>query len=126
MTVTMLKSKIHRAKVTGADLEYEGSIGIAPDLIEASGLIPWEKVDIYDVTNGERFSTYVIVGNPGEICLNGAAARLVHKGDLVIIASYCQLEAEEARHHVPRVVLVDGQNQPRPVTPHKRGGAVLV
>lgn len=124
--LTMLKSKIHRARVTGADIDYEGSIGISPDLIEASGLIPWEKVDIYDVTNGERFSTYVIVGNPGEICLNGAAARLVHKGDLVIIASYCQVDAAEANRHVPHVVLVDSENKPRPVQAKERGGAVLV
>jgi aspartate 1-decarboxylase len=125
MTLTMLKSKIHRATVTGADLDYEGSISISPDLIEAAGLLPWERVDIYDITNGQRFSTYVILGEPGGICLNGAAARLVQKGDLVIIASYCGVEAAEARAHKPRVVLVDGANRPTAVheDPAPEGGA---
>lgn len=125
MTLTMLKAKIHRATVTGADLDYEGSISISPSLIEAAGLLPWERVDIYDVSNGQRFSTYVIVGNEGEVCLNGAAARLVQKGDLVIIAAYCGVEAAEARAHRPRVVLVDAENRPTVVhdDPGTRGGA---
>ena len=85
MNVTMLRAKIHRATVTGADLNYEGSISICPDLIKASGLLINEQVDIYNCNNGARFTTYVILGNKGEICLNGAAARHVQKGDLVII-----------------------------------------
>ena len=119
MTVTLLKSKIHRATVTGAILDYEGSIGICPNLISQAGFLPWEKVDIYNVNTGARFSTYVIVGNVGEICLNGAAARLVQAGDLVIIAAYCQLEAKAATTHVPTVVLVDAANRVVP------GGKIL-
>ena len=111
MTVTLLKCKIHRATVTGADLSYEGSISIDPTLIKASGLFLNERVDIYNCNNGARFSTYVIEGNPGEICLNGAAARHVHKGDLVIIASYCGLPASQAADHKPTVVFVDEKNQ---------------
>src|SRR5262245_13845735 len=107
MQLTLLKSKIHRARVTGAVLDYEGSISISPDLIEAAGFVPWERVDIYNVTTGARFSTYVIVGEPGDICLNGAAARLVQPGDLVIIAAYAGFSQAEAKDHVPTVVLVD-------------------
>lgn len=110
MKVSMLKSKIHRATVTEADLNYEGSISIDPKLIEAAGLLINEKVDILNVNNGERFTTYVIKGRPGEICLNGAAARLVQRGDLVIIVSYCGLDLEEAKKHEPTVVFVDSQN----------------
>ena len=116
----LLKSKIHRARVTGADIDYEGSIGISPDLIEASGLIPWEKVDIYDVTNGERFSTYVIVGNPGEICLNGAAARQVQKGDTVIIVAYASINIEDAKDHEPTVVFVDEKNRIKELRKQKK------
>jgi aspartate 1-decarboxylase len=111
--------------VTGADLNYEGSISICPDLLEASGLVPWERVDIFDVNNGERFSTYVIEGGKGEICLNGAAARLVHEGDLVIIVAYCTVGEDELARHRPRIVLVDGDNRPVPVEPGKGGGAAL-
>lgn len=111
MRVTMLKSKIHRATVTEADLTYEGSISIDPALIQASGLFLNERVDVYNCNNGERFSTYVIQGRPGEVCLNGAAARLVHRGDIVIIASYADLEASEALRHSPQVVFVDEKNR---------------
>ena len=125
MTLTLLKSKIHRASVTGAVLGYEGSIGICPDLIAAAGFLPWEKVDIYNVTTGARFSTYVIVGNPGDVCLNGAAARLVQAGDLVIIAAYCQLDASETVTHIPTVVLVDSENKVVPSEPAQpQGGKV--
>jgi aspartate 1-decarboxylase len=110
MRVTMLKSKIHRATVTGADLNYEGSISIDPKLCDAARLIPFERVEIYNCNNGERFATYVIHGGPGEICLNGAAARRVHRGDLVIIASYADFEAEEALAHKPQLVMVDQNN----------------
>lgn len=111
MTVTMLKCKIHRATVTGADLSYEGSISIDPKLIKATGLFLNERVDIYNCNNGARFSTYVIEGKAGEICLNGAAARHVHRGDLVIIAAYCGMPATQASDHKPTVVFVDEKNQ---------------
>lgn len=113
MTLTMLKSKIHRAKVTDADLTYEGSISIDPTLIEGAGLRLYEQVDIYNINNGARFTTYVIKGKPGEICLNGAAARHVQKGDLVIICSYCGVTEAEADRHQPKVVFVDEQNRPK-------------
>lgn len=111
MNVSMLRAKIHRATVTGADLDYEGSVSICPDLIKASGLLINERVDIYNCNNGARFSTYVIKGNKGEICLNGAAARHVQRGDLVIICSYCGLSFEEAQKHDPQVVFVDSKNR---------------
>jgi aspartate 1-decarboxylase len=109
--ISMLKCKIHRATVTDADLNYEGSISICPKLIEEAGLFIHEQVDVYNCNNGARFTTYVIRGKPGEICLNGAAARLVHKGDLVIIASYCHMNIEEAKHHEPKVIFVDRENR---------------
>lgn len=111
MNVTMLRAKIHRAKVTGADLNYEGSISICPDLIKASGLLLNEQVDIYNCNNGARFTTYVILGNKGEICLNGAAARHVQKEDLVIICAYCSMSLEEAKKHEPSVVFVNDKNK---------------
>lgn len=111
MNVEMLKCKIHRATVTDADLNYEGSISICPKLIKASGLLLNEKVDIYNCNNGARFSTYVIPGKKGEICLNGAAARHVHTDDIVIIVSYCNMPLEEAKKHIPTVVFVDGKNR---------------
>lgn len=107
----MLKSKIHRATVTDADLTYEGSISIDPELIKSANFLVYEKVDIYNINNGARFSTYVILGKPGEICLNGAAARHVQRGDLVIICSYCGLSEGEARTHKPTVVFVDEKNK---------------
>lgn len=110
MTVTLLKSKIHRATVTGADLNYEGSISIDPKLCEAAHLTPFERVEIYNCNNGERFATYVIYGKEGEICLNGAAARRVHKGDLVIIAAYAGFDQAEAFSYKPQLVMVDGKN----------------
>ncbi len=111
MNISMLRTKLHRATVTGADLNYEGSVSICPDLIKASGLLINERVDIYNCNNGARFSTYVIKGKKGEICLNGAAARHVQKGDLVIICSYCGLSLEEAPKHEPTVVFVDEKNR---------------
>jgi aspartate 1-decarboxylase len=108
-----LLGKIHRATVTRADIDYVGSITIDRDLMEAAGLLENEKVDIYDVTNGARLQTYVIPGarGRGEVGINGAAAHLVEKGDLVIIAAYGWLNAEEASSHRPRVVHVDGTNR---------------
>lgn len=108
-----LLGKIHRATVTRADLDYVGSITIDADLADAAGFLENEKIDVYDVTNGARLSTYVIPGvrGSGEIGINGAAAHLVKPGDLVILASYGWMAAEEAVQHPPRVVHVDGQNR---------------
>lgn len=111
MNLTLLKCKIHRATVTEADLDYEGSISICPDLIKASGLLLHERVEIYNCNNGARFATYVIKGRKGEICLNGAAARHVQKRDLVIICAYAGMSQEEAAKHIPQVVFVDGKNR---------------
>lgn len=111
MNISLLRTKIHRATVTGADLNYEGSVSICPDLIKSSGLLLNERVDIYNCNNGARFSTYVIKGKKGEICLNGAAARHVQKGDLVIICSYCGLNMDEAKKHEPTVVFVNAKNK---------------
>lgn len=110
MWTQMLKCKIHRATVTDADLNYEGSISIDPVLCDVAGLRRFEQVDIYNCNNGARFTTYVIYGKPGEVCLNGAAARLVHRGDKVIIASYASFSEEEAIAHQPRLVFVDEEN----------------
>ncbi len=112
MLLNLLKSKIHRATVTSADLNYQGSISIDPALCAKANIRQWEAVDIYNVTNGERFSTYVILGKPGEITLNGAAARRVQVGDKVIIATFAMFDEKEAESHVPTVILVDDHNQP--------------
>lgn len=106
----MLKSKIHRATVTDADLNYEGSVSIDPVLCKAADLVEFERVDVLDIDNGNRLTTYVIWGKPGEICLNGAAARLVHRGDKVIIASYQEVDDAEIDAHRPKLVMVDGNN----------------
>lgn len=111
MKRTLLKSKIHRATVTGADLNYEGSISIDKLLCDEANLIEFEKVDIYNITNGERFSTYVIYGEKGEIGLNGAAARKVHLGDLVIIASYAEYNEDESFNYKAKLVFVDEDNK---------------
>ncbi len=113
MTRTMLKSKIHRATVTDCDLHYVGSITIDPELLEAADILEHEQVHVVDVDNGARFETYTIAGEPGsgEIKVNGAAARLVHRGDTVIVISYAQYEREELEHHEPRVVHVDRANR---------------
>lgn len=111
MNLTMLKCKLHRATVTDADLNYEGSVSICPKLIKAAGLLEFESVDIYNCNNGARFRTYVITGKNGEICLNGAAARHVAKGDLVIIASYASYDEKEAKKHKPVCVFVDSKNK---------------
>jgi aspartate 1-decarboxylase len=110
MILTVLKSKIHRAVVTGADLNYEGSIAIDKKLIEAANLNLFEKVDIYNINSGARFSTYVIAGKDGEISLNGAAARMVQKGDLIIIACYAQIDEKEIKSYKPKIVFVDEKN----------------
>jgi aspartate 1-decarboxylase len=112
---TMMKSKIHRATVTGADLDYEGSVAIDPALMAAADVLPHERVEIYNVTNGERLATYAIPGRPGsgEVLVNGAAAHKARPGDLVILVTYADYSAEEARRHRPRVVLVDAANRVR-------------
>lgn len=114
----VLKSKIHRATVTDADLHYEGSISIDEELMEEAEMLPYEKVDIYNVTNGARFSTYIIKGkrNSGTICLNGAAARMVAKGDLVIIATFVMVDDEEAKKWQPKCVFVDAKNKIKKVS----------
>ena len=106
----MLKSKIHRATVTAADLHYIGSISVDPVLLEAADILEHEQVPVLDVDNGARFETYAIVGGPGEICLNGAAARLVQVGDTVILLTYGDYEEHELATHEPRVVHVDQKN----------------
>jgi aspartate 1-decarboxylase len=113
MTRTMCKSKIHRATVTGADLNYIGSITIDPVLMEAADLLAYEQVHVVNVNNGARFETYVIPGthDAGEICLNGAAARLVHPGDKVIIISYAQYDDAELASYRPQFIFVDEENR---------------
>ena len=115
MTRTMLKSKIHRATVTEANIEYEGSVTVDRDLLEASDILPYERVDIWDCTNGARLSTYAIEGEAGsgEVCVNGAAAHLIKPGDVVIISSFSEVTDAEARHWMARRVFVDGQNRIR-------------
>jgi aspartate 1-decarboxylase len=110
---TMMSGKIHRATVTEANLDYEGSITLDPDLMEASGILPYEQVAVVDVTNGARLETYAIKGlaGSGEVCVNGAAAHLVHRGDTVIIIAYQQLSEVEARTFAPRKVFVDSANR---------------
>ncbi|MCL2326506.1 MAG: aspartate 1-decarboxylase [Proteobacteria bacterium] len=111
MLIELLHSKIHRATVTCANLHYQGSISIDVALCRRAGLVPWQRVDIYDINNGARFSTYVMYGEPGEITLNGAAARCVQVGDLIIIAAYATMTPQEAETFQPAVVLVDANNQ---------------
>jgi len=110
---TMLKSKIHRATVTAADVNYEGSVTIDPILMQAADILPFEQVHVVDVNNGARLVTYAIEGTAGkgEIVLNGAAARLVNPGDIVIILTYSQVEESEQSSHSLKLVYVDGQNQ---------------
>ncbi len=113
MILTMLKAKIHRAVVTESNLHYVGSITIDKDLMEASGILEYEKVSVVDIDNGNRLETYVIEGECGSgiICLNGAAARLVQPGDKIIIIAYCQVDAEEAEMHSPKIVFVGSGNK---------------
>ena len=110
MLLTLLKCKLHKATVTDANLKYEGSVSIDPKLCDLTHLRSYEQVDIYNCTNGERFTTYVIMGRSGEVCLNGAAARKVQPGDEVIIAAYCQMEESQAASHEPKVVFLNPDN----------------
>lgn len=124
MTIEMLKGKIHRAKVVQAELDYVGSITVDEGLMDAAGLIEYEKVQVVDVNNGNRIETYVISGERGSgmICLNGAAARCVSVGDKVIIMAYAQMTPEEAKAHKPKVVFVDEDNRPVRITSYEKHG----
>jgi len=102
----VLKSKIHRARVTGKSVDYEGSLTLCPELVKKANLVPFERVEVYNITNGQRFSTYLIEGKKGDVILNGAAARLGEIGDLLIIASYTVLEDDELENFKPRIVLL--------------------
>ena len=108
----MLKSKIHRARVTQLNIDYEGSITIDKELMEAVDILPYEQVQVLNINNGARFTTYAIEGEwgSGEICLNGAAARLVAKGDIILVLSYCHVADDEAHNFIPKIVYVDAQN----------------
>lgn len=112
MTLSMFKAKLHRLRVTQADLYYEGSITIDQELLDTAGLLPYEKVQVVNVNNGHRLETYTIPGEPGErtVCLNGPAARLAAPGDEVIVIAYADMTPKEAHQHHPRVVLVDENN----------------
>ena len=123
----MLKSKIHRATVTGADLHYEGSVTIDRDLMDAADIVSYEKVAVWNVTNGSRLETYAIEGERGSgvICLNGAAARLVSPKDLVIIASFVNMNNEAAMKHEPKLVFVDERNRMLPTRKEEAGQARL-
>ena len=122
----MLKGKIHRATVTQAELDYVGSITVDTALLKAAGILEYEKVQIVDINNGERFETYTIAGeeNSGVICLNGAAARCVQKGDKIIIMAYCNMDAEEAKTHKPTVVFVDGDNKIKQISEYEKHGQI--
>ena len=126
MTIQMLKSKIHRAVVKQAELNYVGSITVDSELLDAAGIYEYEKVQIVDVNNGSRFETYTIAGEPGSgmICLNGAAARCVSEGDRIILMAYADVTPEEAKTHKPKVVFVDDNNGISRVTHYEKDGAL--
>ena len=110
---SMLKSKIHRARVTGLNIDYEGSITIDKKLMTEADILPYEQVQVLNLNNGARFTTYAIEGtrDSGRICLNGASARPAQKGDIILILAYCQVEDSEANNFLPRLVYVDGKNR---------------
>ena len=124
MYLNMLKGKIHRATVVQAELDYVGSITVDEDLLDASGILEYEKVQIVDINNGQRFETYTIAGERGSgmICLNGAAARCVQKGDKIIIMCYANLSSEEAKTPRPKVVFVDEYNKISRLTSYEKHG----
>ena len=115
MRRVMMKSKIHRATVTDANLDYEGSLTIDADLLDAADILPNEQIHVWDVTNGTRLVTYALPGERGggQICVNGAGAHLIKPGDLIIIATYAEMREKEARKHEPTVILVNARNRPR-------------
>ena len=119
MMLTLLKGKLHGATVTGADINYEGSIGIPRDLMDKAGFLPHEQVDVLNFRNGARLTTYVLEypSGSGEIVINGPAAHLVSKGDKVIVVAYCQLDAAKAKKHNPRVVIMGAKNMVKPHRP---------
>ena len=119
----MLKSKIHRARITQADLEYEGSITISPELLKAANILPYEAVNVWNITAGTRFETYAITGETGstDICVNGAAAHLVSIGDLIIIATFSQVLEEDCTALIPTVVFVDEFNRFKEIRPETVG-----
>ena len=119
---TMLKSKIHRAHVTETNINYEGSITIDKKLMEEADILPFERVEVLNLNNGARFDTYAIEGDKGEICVNGAAARLAIKGDIIIILSYCYVDDDEARNFIPKLVYVDANNA---ITETKRAAKAI-
>ena len=127
MQINMLKSKIHRATVVQSELDYVGSITVDEDLMDASGIYEYEKVQIADVNNGKRFETYVIAGERGSgmICLNGAAAHMVSLGDKIIIMSYAQMEPSEIKDNKPKVVFVDDENKITRVTNYEKHGKLF-
>ncbi len=118
MQVTMFKSKLHQMAVTEANLMYEGSITIDEDLLDAAGILPYEKVQVVNITNGSRLETYTIAGERGSrvCCLNGAAARLTQIGDRIIVISYAEMSSEAAKNHKPTIVIVDENNNPKQIT----------
>lgn len=122
--ITMLKGKIHRATVVQAELDYVGSITVDADLLDAAGIMEYEKVQIVDVNNGSRFETYTIAGERGSglICLNGATARCVQVNDKVILMAYCEMDSEEAKNHKPKVVFVDDDNKISRISRYEKHG----
>jgi len=124
MNRTMLRAKIHRIGVTQCDVAYEGSLTLDPDLMERADMLPYEKVEVYDVDNANRFATYLIEGQrgSGECCVNGAAAHLVNIGDLLILASYTTVQEDDVAGHRPRVVLVGEGNRVKTVKEHEEAG----
>lgn len=126
MQLNMLKSKIHRATVTEANLNYVGSITIDRELMAAANIIEYEKIQVVDINNGSRIETYVIAGEGGSkvICLNGAAARYVQPGDKVILMTYCQMDESEAKFHKPTVVFINDNNSILQITDYEKHGEI--
>lgn len=126
MQIAMLKGKIHRVKVTQAEIDYVGSITIDQELMDAAGILEYEKVAVVDVTNGARLETYTIAGERGSgiVCLNGAAAKLINKGDTAIIMAYASMSPEEAKEFRPKVVFVDEKNKISSVKDYERHGVI--
>ena len=126
MTLTMLKSKIHRATVTQAELDYVGSITVDADLLKSAGILEYEKVLVVDITNGSRLETYTIAGERGSgiICLNGAAAKLIDAGDTVIIMAFAEMDEKEAKEFRPTVVFVDEDNKIKSIKNYEMHGAL--
>jgi aspartate 1-decarboxylase len=124
MTRTLLRAKVHRITVTECDVAYEGSLTLDADLMDACAMVPFERVEVYDVDNGSRFATYLIEGERGSgaCCVNGAAARLVERGHRLILATFCELPEAEVRSHRPKIVLVDERNRMTVLKDHEGAG----